>query len=140
MAKNKQTRSIVIPFQRKSRHEIDLRTHLDGPVILGQIATHLTAIGHLEQELADTVMQHSRTHIDEVTGDEVTTEWVSTTLDKETIAVYHTRMTARKLQIDTALKMLNKVMPDLKAVESLDDVANAADRALKAFAVAASEE
>lgn len=131
--------NVITPFKRNSK-VTDLRAHLNGPVLLGKLSTHLRAIDNIEKELEDSIKQHSRQEIDANTGESVTIEYTSTTLDKTTVAVYHTRINARKLQIDTLMKMLNKVMPDLKAIETMDDVANATERALRAFAQAASEE
>jgi hypothetical protein len=131
--------NVITPFKRDKK-VTDLRTHLNGPNLLGKLGSHLKALEEIDQELEGSIKQFSRETVDQETG-EVTTEiYTSTIMDKETIAVYHTRMNARKMQIDTTLKMLNKVMPDLKAIEVLDDTANAADRAFKAFARAASEE
>ena len=93
----------------------------------------------IQKELEDSVKPMTREQIDAETGEVTTIEYISTTMDKETIAVYHTRLNARKMQIDTTLKMLNKVMPDLKAIENTDDIANAAERALAAFALASAE-
>jgi len=132
------SKNVITPFQRNKK-VTDLRAHLNGPVLLGKLAGHLDAIEKIEQELEDSVKLMTRNAIDGETGESTTIEYTSTTLDKETIAVYHTRMNARKLQIDTTLKMLNKVMPDLKAIENTDDIANAAERALKAFAAASAD-
>jgi len=129
---------VITPFKRNKR-VTDLRTHLNGPVLLGKLGSHLEAIEKIESELEDSVKQMSREEINSQTGEVTTIEYTSTTMDKETIAVYHTRMSARKLQIDTCLKMLNKVMPDLKAIENTDDIANAAERALQAFASASAD-
>jgi len=128
---------VITPFKRNKK-VTDLRTHLNGPVLLGKLGTHLEAIEAIEKELENSVKQFTREEINSATGEVTQIEYTSTTLDKETIAVYHTRMNARKLQIDTCLKMLNKVMPDLKAIENTDDIANAAERALSAFAQASS--
>ena len=133
-----ESKSVIIPFQRNKSVQ-DLRTHLNGPAILSKLLTHLNAIDKIEKELEDSIKNHTRESIDPDTKEITIIEYTSTTLDKETIAVQHTRINARKLQIDTALKMLNKVMPDLKAIETLDDIANASDRALKAFARASTE-
>ncbi len=133
------TKSVVIPFQR-GKQIADLRTHLDGPAILGKLGKHLNDIDAIEKELEDSIKPMSREYTDQTTGKQVVIEYTSTVLDKETIAVFHTRINARKLQIDTTLKMLNKILPDLKAIETTDDIANAVDRALRAFATAAAEE
>ena len=131
--------SVVVPFQR-GKAVNDLRTHLDGPVLLGTLDKHLQAISKIEEELENSIKTYTREEIDEQTGDVTEISYTSTTLDKETIAVYHTRINARKLQLDVGLKMLNKVMPDLKAIETTDDIANSTERALRAFAQAAAEE
>ena len=131
--------TVIVPF-KKGKQSHDLRTHLNGPVLLGKLQTHLTAIEKIEQELENSIKDFTRSQIDQATGESTEVTYTSTTLDKETIAVFHTRINARKLQIDTTLKMLNKVMPDLKAIETTDDIANATERALRAFAAAASEE
>jgi hypothetical protein len=133
------TKSVITPFKR-NRKVTDLRTHLNGPALLGTLNGHLNAIGALEKELEDSIKDFDREILD-AEGNHLRTEtYRSTVLDKETITIYHTRMNARKLQIDTALKLLNKVMPDLKAIENTDDIANAAERALAAFAAAAAQE
>lgn len=133
------SQSVIIPFKR-NKAVADLRTHLDGPVLLGRLAIHLNAIDKIEQELEASIVEQFSESKDPETGEVTQISYTSTKLDKETIAVQHTRINARKLQIDTTLKMLNKVMPDLKAIEVNDDIANAAERALRAFASAASEE
>jgi hypothetical protein len=130
------TGRVVTPFKRNKKVR-DLRSHLDGPSILGKIDQHLRALDKLESELEDSVKDFERNVHDE-NGEVIRVEtYRSTVLDKETLGVYHIRMNARKLQIDTALKLLNKVMPDLKAIETTDDIVNAGQRALKAFAAAA---
>ena len=132
-------KSVIVPFKRNKQVR-DLRTHLNGPALLGKLQTHLEALTAIDAEMEASIQDFTREIINSETG-EVTQEiYRSTILDKETIGVYHTRINARKIQIDTALKMLNKVLPDLKAIENLDDIANASDRALKAFARAAAEE
>jgi len=132
--------NVVTPFKRSKSKKIDLREHLNGPGILGSLGTHIQAIEALEKELEKSIQDFER-DICSPDGTVIRTEtYRSTVLDKETIAVYHTRMNARKLQIDTALKMLNKVMPDLKAIENTDDIQDAARRALTAFAAAAAQE
>jgi len=132
-------KNVVTPFKRNTKVK-DLRTHLNGPALLGTLNSHLNAIGKIEKELEDSIQDFEREILD-AEGNHLRTEtYRSTILDKETIAVYHTRMHARKLQIDTSLKMLNKVMPDLKAIENTEDIANAAERALAAFAAAAAED
>lgn len=130
--------NVITPFKRNKK-VLDLRTHLNGPVLLGKLGAHLEAIEKIETELEDSVKTMTREQINSDTGEVTQIEYTSTTLDKETIAVYHTRMNARKLQIDTCLKMLNKVMPDLKAIENTSDIANAAERALAAFAEASAD-
>jgi len=129
-------KSVVTPFKRNKK-VTDLRTHLNGAAILGQLQTHLKALSTIDKELEDSIQDFEREILDEQ-GKLIRTEhYRSTVLDKETIAVYHTRQAGRKVQIDTTLKLLNKVMPDLKAIETTDDIGNIADRALKAFAEAA---
>ncbi len=130
--------NVITPF-RQNKKVIDLRTHLNGPVLLGRLGTHLDAIDKIEKELEDSVKSMTRNEVDLETKEVTVIEYTSTTLDKETIAVYHTRINARKLQIDTTLKMLNKCLPDLKAIENTDDIANAAERALAAFAQASAD-
>ncbi len=130
--------AVIKPF-RKTKHPTDLRTHLDGPMLLGQLQSHLEAFTKIDKELEDSIQDFEREVLDGE-GKVIRTEhYKSTILDKETIAVYHTRQSGRKTQIDTILKMLNKVMPDLKAIETTDDIGNIADRALLAFAEAAKE-
>jgi len=131
---------VVVPFQRNKRGKINLRDHLDGPGILGTLGAQLSAIESLEKELEVSIQDFERDICDSNRKVIRVETYRSTVLDKETIAVYHTRISARKLQIDTALKMLNKVMPDLKAIENTDDIQDAAKRALSAFASAAAEE
>lgn len=135
MAFNQNT-AIIRPF-KKTNHEQDLRTHLNGAALLGQLQKHLDAFSIIDKELEDSIQDFTRDILDE-DGKVIRQEsYRSTVLDKETIAVYHTRQSGRKVQIDTVLKMLNKVMPDLKAIETTDDIGNIADRALLAFAEAA---
>ncbi len=130
------SRSVVTPFKRGQKRN-DLRTNLNGHALLGTLQTHLTALEAIDKELENSIQDFERNILNEA-GDVIRVEmYRSTILDKETIGVYHTRINARKIQIDTALKMLNKVLPDLKAIENLDDIATAAERALKAFAAAA---
>lgn len=128
--------TVIRPFQRNKKH-LDLRTHLNGAALLGELQKHLTALDTIDTELKDSIQDFSRDILDS-DGKVIRTEsYRSTILDKETIAVYHTRQAGRKVQIDTVLKMLNKVMPDLKAIENVDDLGSIADRALLAFAEAA---
>ena len=134
--KKRPPKSSVIPFQ-KDRKSIELRQNIEGHILLGKINDHINALEAIEQEMCDSVQDFERNVTDEATGEVTTYYYKSTTLDKETIAVFHTRISARKVAIDTTLKMINKVMPDLKAVEVIDDMANAAERAMKAFAEAA---
>ncbi len=135
----KRKATVIVPFKR-GKAVADLRTHLDGPMIMGNISKSLNEIENIEAELEDSIKQFEREDVNKETGEVTTVQYTSTTLDKETIAVYHTRLNARKMQIDTNMKMLNKIIPDLKAVETNDDIANAAERALRAFARSASEE
>ena len=125
--------------ERKSNQR-ELRTHLDGVAILGELQNHLKAIDEIDQELQDSIRDFERTTIDQETGEERVEFYRSTVLDKETIAVYHTRQNGRKMQIDTIMKMLNKVMPVLKAVEAIGDSRNKAEQALAAFAAAAASD
>jgi len=130
------TSRVITPFKRNKK-PTDLRTHLNGAALLGQLQKHLTALETIDTELSNSIQDFSREILDPE-GKVLRTEtYRSTVLDKETIAVYHTRQAGRKVQIDTTLKMLNKVMPDLKAIETTDDIGNVADRALLAFAEAA---
>jgi len=139
MARNtKANLQVVRPFSRQSRaKKTDLRDNLHGPHLLGQLQVHLNALTTLDKELEASVQDFTR-EILGPDGESIRTEsYRSTVLDKETIAVYHTRQAGRKVQIDTVLKMLNKVMPDLKAIENTDDIGDVAARALLAFAEAA---
>ncbi len=136
--KRKNNLQLVKPFSNAKQHD-DIRTHLNGAALLGQLEKHLQAFTTIDKELEDSIQDFSRDILD-TNGELIRTEtYRSTVLDKETIAVYHTRQSGRKVQIDTILKMLNKVMPDLKAIETTDDIGNLADRALLAFAEAAKE-
>ncbi len=137
--RNRTNLAVVKPFNRgrnKSK-SVDLRTYIDGTELLGQLQKHLQALENMDVELSDSIKQFQREILDNKGEVIRTEEYTSTTLDKETIAVFHTRQAGRKTQIDTILKMLNKVMPDLKAIEHADDIGNIADRALAAFAKAA---
>ena len=130
--------SVVRPFGR-GKKQSDLRTHINGAVLLGELQKHLSALSSIDTELADSIQDFSRDVLGN-DGEVIRVEhYRSTILDKETIAVYHTRQAGRKVQIDTVLKMLNKVMPDLKAIENVDDLGSLADRALLAFAEAAKQ-
>ncbi len=134
--KRNQPLRLVTPFA-KTKKQDDIRTHLNGAALLGQLEKHLEAFTTIDKELEDSIQDFER-DILKPDGTVLRTEhYKSTILDKETIAVYHTRQSGRKVQIDTILKMLNKVMPDLKAIETTDDIGNLADRALLAFAEAA---
>lgn len=118
----------------------DLRTQLSGVEILGNINQNLRALDKIDEELDNAVQDFDREVLDE-NGEVIRTEtYRSTILDKETIAVYHTRQAGYKMKIDTSLKLLNKVLPDLRAIDQTGDIGNAADKAIKAFALAASEE
>jgi len=130
---------VVTPFKRTKKKQ-PLRDHLVGPALLGQLQKHLSDLETIDKELEDSVQQFEREILDNEGILLRTEHYTSTTLDKETIAVYHTRQAGRKTQIDTILKMLNKVMPDLKAIENTDDLSSAADRALLAFAEAARQQ
>jgi hypothetical protein len=139
MARKQQSKlQVVRPFSRKPRKQkTDLRDTINGAGLLGQLQVHLNALEALDGELEDSVQDFERNIMGE-DGEVLRVEkYRSTVLDKETIAVYHTRQAGRKVQIDTILKMLNKVMPDLKAIENTDDIGDVAARALVAFAEAA---
>ena len=139
MPRKQQSLQIVIPFKR-GRNKTELRTHLNGAALLGQLQTHLNALETIDKELANSIQDFTRNVFDEKGEIKNVEHYRSTVLDKETIAVYHTRQSGRKVQIDTILKMLNKVMPDLKAIDHTGDLASAADRALLAFADAAKQQ
>ena len=138
MARRKRNLALVRPFGQ-GKKQSDIRTHLNGAALLGALQTHLTALSDIDVELENSIQDFSRDILGP-DGKVIRTEnYRSTILDKETIAVYHTRQAGRKVQIDTVLKMLNKVMPDLKAIENVDDLGSIADRALLAFAKAAKQ-
>lgn len=127
---------LIRPFGR-SRTKTDIRTHLNGAALLGQLEKHLEAFTKIDEELDESIQDFTRDIVDSEGKHLRTEHYKSTILDKETIAVYHTRQSGRKVQIDTILKMLNKVMPDLRAIETTDDIGSVADRALLEFAKAA---
>ncbi len=128
----------ITPF-RKNKKPLDLRRQLNGLEILNTLNKNLKALEKIDDELEDSIQDFERNVTDE-NGEVIRTEFYrSTILDKETIAVYHTRQAGHKMQIDTALKMLNKVMPDLKAIEHSDNLKDASTKALEAFAIAAAE-
>jgi hypothetical protein len=120
-------------------NKLDLRTSIDGLGLLSQLQKHLRALDNIDEELQNSIQDFSRDILD--AGGEIlrTEQYRSTVLDKETIAVYHTRQAGRKVQIDTVLRLLNKIMPDLKALEQTGDIGSIADRALLAFAEAAKQ-
>ena len=132
--------NLIVPFNRKPpKSKRDLRAHLDGTALLGKLNDNLRALDKIDEQLAESIQDFEREVMDNE-GNVVRTEtYTSTTLDKETIAVFHTRQAGHKMQIDTVLKMLNKVMPDLKALEVTDNIKDASTKALEAFATAASE-
>ena len=133
--------AVVTPFNRgnNKKKQVDLRTHINGANLLGQLQKHLNALEGVDEELAKSIKDFTREVLDQ-NGKTIRIEkYRSTVLDRETIAVYHTRQNGRKVQIDTILKMLHKIMPDLKAIETTDDIGNVAERALKAFATAAED-
>ena len=138
--KTKINLQVVRPFNRKPRKEkTDLRDTINGASLLGELQNHLNALTLLDKELEASVQDFTREILDP-DGKLIRTEtYTSTTLDKETIAVFHTRQAGRKVQIDTVLKLMNKVMPDLRALEQTDDIGDVAGRALKAFAEAAKQ-
>ena len=128
--------NIIIPFQ-KGKIKQDLRKHLDGPKLLGRLGTALAGLDKIDAELSDSIRVHTQYEHDdngEICGEK---EYTSTVFDKETIAVFHARQAGYKMQIDTVLRMLNKVMPDLRAVEVTDNLKDAKTAALEAFAIAA---
>ena len=128
----------VTQFRKKAKQ--DLRLNIDGLRIIGSLQKDLEAIDKIDEELSSAVQDFEREVLDDE-GNVLRTEFYrSTTLDKETIAVYHTRLSGRKMAIDSKLRMLNKVLPDLKAVEKSTDIHDKAAMALAAFAAAASEE
>jgi len=135
--------SVIKPFNRgrnKQSKNVDTRDHVDGAALLGELTKELNALETIDQELENSIQDLER-EIYDSEGNVLRTEhYRSTLLDRETIAVYHTRQSGRKTKIDTLLKMLNKVLPDLKAIENTDDTGGAAERALLAFKKAASGE
>jgi len=132
------SRQQIIPF--KNKKVSDPRARIDTLQLLGRLNDNLEALSKIDQELEDAITDFERDIMDDE-GNVIRTEYYkSTTLDKETIAVYHTRQNGRKIQIDTIMKMLNKVMPDLKAIEQTSDLTDKATAALRAFAAAAAED
>ena len=128
----------VTKFKQQARK--DLRQSINGNTLIADLQANLKALSQIDKELQDTISSFERDVFNEE-GEVIGTErYQSTTLDKETIAVYHTRMNGRKMQIDTTLRLLNKVLPDLKAVEKSKDLNNKAEMALAAFAAAASKD
>lgn len=128
----------VIPLSRRSTK--DLRGNLDGLQLLSQLNKSLIALNEIDEELSETIHEVTRDVYDEEGNLTHTEHYKTTSLDKETIAVYHCRQSGRKIQIDTLMKMLNKVLPDLKAVENTTNLNDKATAALQAFAAAAAEE
>ena len=125
----------------KQQRAKELRTNINGLELLGEINKNFRALDQIDEELADAVQDFERNVLDEDTGEIIRIEtYKSTTLDKETIAVYHTRQAGRKMQIDAQMRLLNKVLPDLKAVENTSNLNDKAAQALKAFAAAAAED
>lgn len=128
--------SNVTKFKRKHP---DLRTKINGVELLSKINDNFRALEKIDDELEAAIQDFEREVLDE-NGEVIRTEhYRSTVLDKETIAVYHTRQAGRKMQIDACLRMLNKVLPDLRAVEKTKDVHDKAAMALAAFAKAAEQ-
>ena len=128
----------VIPFKHK--RATNPRDRIDVVGLLGQLNQNLEALNKIDEEMEACIQDFERDVLDE-DGNVLRTEFYrSTTLDKETIAVYHTRQNGRKIQIDTIMKMQNKALPDLRAVEQSSDLTDKATAALTAFAAAASEE
>ncbi len=128
----------VTQFRKEAKK--DLRTNIDGLEILSNLKKNLDALTQIDEELENAIHDFERDVMDDE-GNIIRTEvYRSTTLDRETIAVYHARQAGRKMQIDAQLRILNKVLPDLKAVEKTKDINDKAAMALAAFAAAASEE
>jgi hypothetical protein len=138
MPRKRNNLALVRPFDRNSRRQdLELRDHVDGAAILGEITKELNALETIDEELENSVQEFTRDVFGE-DGEVLRQEtYKSTVLDKETIAIYHTRQAGRKTKIDTLLKMLNKILPDLKAVEDTNDLGGASERALLAFKNAA---
>ena len=131
--------SSVVPFQRKKQTP-SLRKQVNGIELLAELNKNFKALTDIDAELANSIQEFEKNTIDTETGEVITSFYKSTILDKETIAVYHTRQAGRKMQIDAIMKMLNKVLPDLRAIETSKDVGDKAAMALAAFAQAAAEE
>ena len=131
--------SSVVPFQRKKQTP-SLRKQVNGIELLAELNKNFKALTDIDAELANSIQEFEKNTIDTETGEVTTSFYKSTILDKETIAVYHTRQAGRKMQIDAIMKMLNKVLPDLRAIETSKDVGDKAAMALAAFAQAAAEE
>ena len=131
--------SSVVPFQRKKQTP-SLRKQVNGIELLAELNKNFKALTDIDAELANSIQEFEKSTIDTETGEVITSFYKSTILDKETIAVYHTRQAGRKMQIDAIMKMLNKVLPDLRAIETSKDVGDKAAMALAAFAQAAAEE
>ena len=131
--------SSVVPFQRKKQTP-SLRKQVNGIELLAELNKNFKALTDIDAELANSIQEFEKSTIDTETGEVTTSFYKSTILDKETIAVYHTRQAGRKMQIDAIMKMLNKVLPDLRAIETSKDVGDKAAMALAAFAQAAAEE
>jgi hypothetical protein len=128
----------VTKFRQKAKK--DLRADIDGTRLIADLQHNLKALSKIDEELEQAIQEFERDVLDN-DGNLIRTErYKSTLLDKETIAVYHTRQAGRKMQIDTTLRLLNKVLPDLKAVEKTKDLNNRSEQALLAFAKAASSE
>ena len=64
MARTKQSNvALFKPFNRganSQRQPNDLREHVDGPGLLGELHRHLTAIEAIDTELANSVQDHER--------------------------------------------------------------------------------
>lgn len=132
--------SNITRFKQRSRTP-DLRHNVDGLELLGRLNQNLEELSNIDKELSDSIQEFEKPIYDpdgNPTGE--VTYYKSTILDKETIAVYHSRQYGRKMQIDTLLKMLNKVLPDLRSIDLTNDQGSATQRALAAFAAAAAKE
>lgn len=138
MPKTTKQLSIVKPFSRSQRKELpELREQVDGAELLIALTKELESFDKIDSALEDSIQTQEREIYNEE-GELVRTEQYTTTLlDKETIAVYHTMQNGRKIKMDTLLKLLNKILPDLKAVDDTNDLGGASERALLAFKKAA---
>ena len=76
---------IVKPFQRNSK-QTDIRTHLNGAALLGQLEKHLEAFTQIDKELNDSIQDFEREILDQDGKVIRTDHYRSTILDKETIS------------------------------------------------------